>query len=48
MIKAGWLSYLGYCLVVDVDQVSGGRVDLEGLVEGKSSIKLSGSYTEQC
>ena len=32
-------SYLGYGLVVDVDQVARRGVDLEGLVEGESGFK---------
>ena len=33
------LAYLGDSLVVDVDEISGGRVNLEGLVEGESGFK---------
>jgi hypothetical protein len=36
-----WLAtwtYLGYSLIVYVDQVSRRRINLEGLVKGKSSV----------
>lgn len=33
------VAYLRDSLVVDVDEVSGGGVDLEGLIEGESGFK---------
>lgn len=35
---------LGNCLVVDSDQVSWLRVDLEGLVEAQGCFQVIGSY----
>jgi hypothetical protein len=40
-------AYLGYCLVVDVDQVAGRGVHLEGLVEGEGGIKRLGSCVDK-
>lgn len=38
---------LGNRLVVDVDQLGGGRVDLEGLVEGEGGIESLGCYRRE-
>lgn len=39
------VAYLGNGAVVDLDQVTRGRVDLQTLVEGKSGLNCLGCYT---
>ena len=37
-------AYLGYSLIVYVDQVSRRRINLEGLIKGKSSVDGMGGW----